>query len=106
MSIHHRIAVVKRGWQIFRPSHVKTGACGGESQATGKSRRTPSPAAQRCHHRLAGPAEPGRLGGLYRQDSVEDVPPVSSRLAAEGEHTSVAASADGKEGGRECRKGF
>src|SRR5438034_9644509 len=72
MSIHHRIAVVKRGWQIFRPSHVKTGAYGGESQATGKSRRTPSPAAQRSHHRLAGHAELGRLGGLHRQGRVEE----------------------------------
>src|SRR6266566_8554697 len=79
MSIHHRIAVVKRGWQIFRPSHVRTGADGCESQATGKSRRTPSPAAQRSHHRLAGHAEPGRLGGLHRQDKVEEVHPGRSR---------------------------
>src|SRR2546427_11552878 len=56
---------IQREVEMFCPSHVRTGAHGGESQATGKSRRTPSPPAQRSHHRLARHAEPGRLGGLH-----------------------------------------
>jgi len=96
------VTLVEGPRQVLNP--VTKGAYGGPSETTGKNRRTPSPAAERSHRRLAGHADSGWLGSLHREHEVEEADPGWPYVWTEGAELDVPVADHAEEGRRKARK--